>query len=61
MEQYLGKVFTDTLTGITGTATAHVRYLDGMEQVCLQPMCYNNNFREPRYVGLNNLVEQEQE
>lgn len=36
-DQFLGKTFRDKITGFSGVATGHVRYITGCDQLLLAP------------------------
>jgi hypothetical protein len=46
----LGRTYRDLITGFTGVATGHVRYISGCNQVLLQPpVDKEGKLREPQW------------
>lgn len=54
----LGYTYTDTLTGFTGIATGHVRYITGCNQVLVQPRASGDltKLPEPEWIDEQRLV-----
>jgi hypothetical protein len=55
----LGATYRERITGYTGVATAHVRYLTGCSQVLLIPPMHENKLQDGNYFDEQRLVQVE--
>jgi hypothetical protein len=51
----LGNTYKDKITGFQGVAVAHVTYLTGCDQLCLQPPAEGNDFKSSYYFDVGRL------
>jgi hypothetical protein len=51
----LGKQVRDVVTGLEGTATAEVKYINGCKQFCVQPKAVDGKVPEGQYMDHQRL------
>lgn len=56
-KQNLGLTVYDRITGFTGVITAHVTFITGCDQYCVQPPVKDGAYVEGRYIDVHRVYE----